>query len=242
MTEHFCDIINSEEFLSLNEKQLCSLLSKDELSVRCESVVFKAVVDWVKHDPEKRRKHLDHLFQCVRFHFLPPKFLKDQMKHNEIFKLKETDKSRQYLQQVCDELIAHKPCTTATPRKPALTFALFVIGGYQRQSINLVECCKKSTMSWEKCAEMRVPRSGVCCVSLALYIYCIGGRNNNLHGNTDCSDVECYDPFVNAWKRCASMSVPRSRAGAAVIDALIYACGGASGAVYHSSVERYSLK
>lgn len=35
------------------------------------------------------------------------------------------------------------------------------------------------------------------------------------------------------------MSVPRSRAGVAVLDGLIYACGGAYGNQYHSSVERY---
>lgn len=58
-------------------------------------------------------------------------------------------------------------------------------------------------------------------------------------GNTDCADVECYDPFVNVWRKCAPMSVPRSRAGVAVLDGLIYACGGAHGAQYHSSVERY---
>ncbi|CAF0836199.1 unnamed protein product [Brachionus calyciflorus] len=238
MVEHFCEIINSDEFLHLNEKQLCKLLIKDELSVRCESVVFKAVVDWVKFDPEKRRSHLDHLFQCVRFHFLPPKFLKDQMKNNEIFKLEECGKSRQYLQKVCDDLISHKPCKIGNPRQPC-TFSLFVLGGYQRQSISLVECFKKQTMTWERCSDMNLPRSGVACVSLALYIYVIGGRNNSLYGNTDCADVECYDPFVNSWKKCCPMSVPRSRAGVGVIDGLIYAVGGANSCTCHKSVERY---
>lgn len=238
MLEHFCEIINSDEFLHLNEKQLCKLLSKDELSVRCESIVFKAVVDWVKFEPEKRRSHLDHLFQCVRFHFLPPTFLKDQMKNNEIFKFEESIKSRQYLQKVCEDLISHKPCTNWNPRRPC-TFALFVLGGYQRQSINIVECLKKTTLSWERCEDMNLPRSGVACVSLALYIYVIGGRNNSIHGNMDCADVDCYDPFVNQWRRCSPMSVPRSRAGAGVLDGLIYAAGGANTCVCHKSVERF---
>ena len=70
--------MNSEEFLHLNQSQLCKLLQNDELGVRCESYVFKAVIDWVRFDPEKRHKHLDHLITCVRIHLLPPKFLKDQ--------------------------------------------------------------------------------------------------------------------------------------------------------------------
>ena len=165
MMANFSDILDSEEFLKLTQQQLCQLLKCDELGVRCESIVFKAVVEWVKYDPEHRRTHLDHLFRCVRFHFLPPKFLKDQIATCEIFKLKDTGQSKQYLQEVCDDLIAHRPCPmSTTPRKPA--FSLFVVGGYQRQSINLVECLKMCpTPSWHKCADMSIPRSGMTCVS-----------------------------------------------------------------------------
>ena len=161
MIEHFSEIINSDEFFNLTEEHLARLLSRDDLSVRCESVVFKAVVDWVKFDPEKRRRHLDHLFQCVRFHFLPPKFLTEQMKNHEVFKLKETERSYKRLQEVCEELISHKYCPNVNPRKPVLRFAIFVIGGYQGQTIDVVECLRLSTMKWERCADMRNPRSGI---------------------------------------------------------------------------------
>lgn len=238
MKNHFCEVVNSEEFLHLNENQLCKLLQNDELSVRCESFVFKAVVDWVKFEPENRRKSLDHLITCVRIHLLPPKFLKEQMKNCEIFQSNEIDKSRQHLQSVYDRLICHLPCDKSGPRSS--TCALYVLGGYQRQSLGIVECFRKATNSWERCSDMLVPRSGVCCVTLALYIYAIGGRNNNnAQGNMDCADVECYDPFTNHWRKCKDMQVPRSRAGAGVIDGVIYAVGGAHGCKFHSSVERY---
>ena len=207
-------MIHSEEFLNLSEQQLCLLLRKDELSVKCESIVFKAVIDWVKHDPQNRSTHLDSLFQCVRFHLLPPKFLKEMMKSDDL-QCKEADKGKSYLQRVFDDLISHKPCPSK-PRKEPFNFSLFVLGGYQKKSLNLVECFKKTTMSWERCADMRTPRSGVACVSHSLHVYVIGGRNSTLNSpsdNVDCADVECYNPFLNMWKRCAPMSVPRSRAG-----------------------------
>jgi len=65
ITEHFCEVINSEEFLNLTEAQLCNLLHRDDLQVRCETIVFKAVVDWVRYNPETRRAHLDFLFEFV---------------------------------------------------------------------------------------------------------------------------------------------------------------------------------
>jgi kelch-like protein 19 len=214
MLDHFCEIVHSDEFLHLNEQQVSRLIKRDDISVPCETIVFKAVVDWVRFDPEKRRSHLDYLFQNVRFHVMPPKFMKDQLKNNEILMLSECDKSKQHMQKVCDELIAHKPLKHPLgPRKPCVNFSVYIIGGYQRQSVSLVECLKGCSQPWEKCAELHVPRSGISCVSLALYVYAIGGRNNNMQGNTDCADVECYDPFVNKWITRASMSVPRSRAG-----------------------------
>jgi kelch-like protein 19 len=211
---NFCKVANSEDFLELNNTQLTKLIRNDELGVPCESVVFQAVVNWVKHDPESRRCFLDHLFRCVRFHFLPPKFLKEQMNNNDLLHFSDTLQTKQYLQDICDQLISHSPCLSSqVPRKPTAPFSLYVIGGYQRQSISTVECFKCHTMTWERCADMKIPRSGICCVSLALYIYAIGGRNNNVQGNTDCADVECYDPFTNCWRECAPMNIPRSRAG-----------------------------
>ncbi len=118
--------------------------------------------------------------------------------------------------KVLQDLEEHnESCVSVPKRKPfGAQFSLFVVGGYQRQSINLVECLRKTTGQWEKCADMNTPRSGVTCVVFFLYIYAIGGRNNSIiNGNTDCADVEVYDPFLNIWKRRAYLNVPRSRAG-----------------------------
>lgn len=41
------------------------------------------------------------------------------------------------------------------------------------------------------------------------------------------------------WRPCTPMSVPRNRVGVAVMDGLLYAVGGCSGAQYHNSVECY---
>lgn len=199
MSKNFCKIIGCEEFLNLNESQLCKFLSRDDLNVPCESIVFLATLDWVKYDPEKRRAHLDHLFQCVRFGCMPPQVLRDQITQNEVFKLNGIEKSKIFLQKIFDDLIMRKSnyCNLANPRMPSLPFALYIVGGYHKHSLNTVECLKQKTLTWERCADLIVPRSGICCVSVALYIYAIGGRNNSLQGNYDCADVECYDPFVN---------------------------------------------
>jgi kelch-like protein 19 len=235
-----CDkVLQSDEFLNLDNMQLCHLLGRDDLKIPCESIVFKAIIDWVRYNPEKRRTNLDCLFKCVRYHYLPPHFLKEQIKNCDILKFKEAQRMVNNIQNVIEDLTSHKPICHENSRKPNMPVGLYVVGGYQRQSINFVECFKFSTNTWEQCAEMKYARSGIACVTHAFYIYAIGGRNNSSHGNVDCHYVECYDPILDVWKQCAPMSVPRSRAGAAVIDGLIYVCGGAYGTQYHSSVERF---
>lgn len=231
-------VLHSDEFLNLTDTQLCNLLGREELNIPCESIIFRAIIEWVKYDPEKRRASLDCLFKCVRYHYLTPQFLKEQIKSCDILKYQEAQRIVTNIQHVISDLIAHKPCPYEQ-RKPKVPFGLYIIGGYQRQSVNLVDCYKFSSHLWETCAEMRHPRSGIACVSHAFYIYAIGGRNNSIQGNVDCANVECYDPILNSWRDCASMSVPRSRAGAAVVDGLIYVCGGAFGSQYHASVEKY---
>ena len=238
LKEHFIEVTQSEEFLNLNKNQLCKIISDDELGVPCETIVFKAVCNWVKYEPESRRADLDNIFRFVRFHCLPPKFIRAQM-NDEIFK--DTEEQKKFMQKVIRDLEEHNEiCKAVQKRKPAMGFCLYVIGGYQRQSsINLVEYYNKNTSKWEKCAELSTPRSGVTCVSYFLYIYAIGGRNNSVNGNTDCADVEVYDPFLNIWKRRSYLNFPRSRASSAVLDGHIYVMGGAHGAKYHSSVERF---
>jgi kelch-like protein 19 len=213
VNDHFEEIVHGPEFLGLNEHKLCQFLSCDQLKVKCESSVFNALLAWVKHDIDTRRMSLEHLFQCVRFHYVPPSLLKEQIQSSELFKRSDMCKFKDCLQQTVDDLISHRPCPYSN-RKPFIKFALYVFGGYQRQSLNMVETFKlSSTMgaSWERCDNMRHARSGVACVTSSFLIFIIGGRNNTLNGNTDCADVDCFDPLVNSWRMCSPMSVPRSR-------------------------------
>ena len=52
--QHFVDVLQNEEFMSLTQRQLSRLIIDDELNVQCEERVFEAVLAWIKHDPETR--------------------------------------------------------------------------------------------------------------------------------------------------------------------------------------------
>lgn len=63
---HFEDITKvSEEFLDLSVSELKNIIEKDELNVREEDAVFKAIVKWIDHDSSSRRQHIAELLNKV---------------------------------------------------------------------------------------------------------------------------------------------------------------------------------
>ena len=53
--------MESEEFMLLPVNQLMDIISSDELNVRSEEQVYKAVLRWVQHNISERRPHLSNV-------------------------------------------------------------------------------------------------------------------------------------------------------------------------------------
>ncbi|XP_068277834.1 kelch-like ECH-associated protein 1 isoform X5 [Nyctibius grandis] len=233
---HFGEVSKQEEFFNLSPCQLVTLISRDELNVRCESEVFHACINWVKHDSGARRPYVQALLRAVRCHALTPLFLQTQLQKCEI--LRSDTPSKDYLAQIFQDLTLHKPTQLAPSRTPKVAQLIYTAGGYYRQSLSSLEAYNPRDGSWLRLADLHVPRSGLGgCVVGGLF-YAVGGRNNSPDGNTDSAALDCYNPMTNQWSPCAPMSVPRNRIGVGVIDGMIYAVGGSHGCVHHSSVER----
>nr|ANC50794.1 kelch-like ECH-associated protein 1 [Gallus gallus] len=235
---HFAEVSKQEEFFNLSHCQLATLISRDELNVRCESEVFHACINWVQYDCEQRRPYVQALLRAVRCHALTPHFLQMQLQKCEL--LRSAARCKDYLAQIFQDLTLHKPAPQLQPgRAPKVGQLIYTAGGYYRQSLGYLEAFNPRDGSWVRLADLQVPRSGLGgCVVGGLF-YAVGGRNNSPDGNTDSAAIDCYNPMTNRWSPCAPMSVPRIRIGVGVIDGMIYAVGGSHGCVYHSSVERY---
>nr|XP_017092918.2 uncharacterized protein LOC108122709 [Drosophila bipectinata] len=75
---YFLPLVGSEDFIDLEVGVLEQLLLLDSLGVNSEMEVFFAVLRWVGHRPElvsERLPHLQRLMDCVRFPYMPMKFL-----------------------------------------------------------------------------------------------------------------------------------------------------------------------
>ncbi|CAF1588213.1 unnamed protein product [Rotaria sp. Silwood1] len=238
--DHFDEIVRHEEFLSLSFADLFSVIKNDKVKVECESIIYNALMQWVRHDPLNRRAELKELLPCVRFEFLEPSFLRNAMNCDD-FAPPDMQHCRDYLSNVHENLTSHRYCHLPPRRAPIKPLVIYCAGGYYNKSINTMECYFLETKQWKRCADLRIPRSGVGVVSLHMRVYVIGGRHNTKNENKDCHDVERYDPFMNKWTTMPKMIYARNRLGVGVIDCNIYAIGGSCGQQIYSSVELYSV-
>lgn len=160
MMDNCSEVMQSEEFLNLDVDQLLKLLEKDNLYIRCESLIFQSVCNWAMHDIEVRRFHMDKILKYVHLHLLSPKFLKDQIENNELINMPNCTMSKQNMTNICDKLYNHEPVSQNLPtcRRPACT--MYLIGGYHREPLKLIEKYDLKTGTWSSLVELETARSG----------------------------------------------------------------------------------
>lgn len=76
MRQNFTQLIQEgTEFEMLDIEEVIGILEDDELNVKSEEIVFKAVKKWVEANPIKSQRHLFGLLKCVRFGTLTHEFV-----------------------------------------------------------------------------------------------------------------------------------------------------------------------
>lgn len=80
MASLFTDVGEREEFLSsIDEDQLLSLLSRDDLNAPSETFVFKSVMQWIKHKKEERMAVASKVIGAVRLGLVDVKVVIEEL-------------------------------------------------------------------------------------------------------------------------------------------------------------------
>lgn len=80
----FATLFKTEDFLRLPKDKVQELILSEELEVEDESLVYEAVIDWVKADMERRHGELPDLLRCVRLALLPETYLLKKVASEEL--------------------------------------------------------------------------------------------------------------------------------------------------------------
>jgi len=240
IAQHFCDVVDGEEFLTLTYQDVIRLISCDKLTVSSEEKVYECVMAWVNYDPDTRKEKLPFLMENVRLPLLSQDYLVQHVEENILMR------SNPACQNLLIEALKYhllreeQKCFFQSPRiRPRLPIelpkVLLVVGGQSPKAIRGVECYDFEAERWYPLAEMPTRR---CRAGLALVlgrVYAVGGFNGSLRVRT----VDSYEPNRDKWFSAAEMESRRSTLGVAVLNNSIYAVGGFDGSGGLKTAEKY---
>lgn len=229
--QHYLAVVDSEEFLELDSRELMNLLQSEELNVSNEEKVFESVMKWVKHDTDLRLQYLPEVLKHVRLPLVERSYLVSTISTEPLIRQNEScrdlvDEAKDYL--LLPEQRSKLSGPRTRPRKPMVSNEnLFAVGGWcNGDAISMVERYDLSSNQWTQMSNMNKKRCGVGIAVLENFIYAIGGHDGNSYLNT----IERYDPRTDHWSSTiAPTSAPRTSVGVAVLSGLIYAVGGQDG-------------
>ncbi|KAL7981696.1 hypothetical protein Chor_010891, partial [Crotalus horridus] len=178
--EHFMEVIRNQEFLLLPATEIAKLLASDDMNIPSEETILSALLTWVQHDLEQRKKDLSKLLAYIRLPLLAPQFLAD-MENNLLFR-DDIDCQKLIMEAMKYHLLPERRPMLQSPRtKP-------------RKSTVGVLYDPKTDM-WTAVASMSISRDAVGVCLLGDKLYAVGGYDGQAYLNT----VESYDPQINEW-------------------------------------------
>jgi kelch-like protein 19 len=86
---------------------------------------------------------------------------------------------REYLARIFKDLTLHKCPQNVKERTPNTTRMIFIAGGYNKYSLDVLEGFNVDDKVWINLPKLTVPRSGLGAAFLKGTFYAVGGRNNS---------------------------------------------------------------
>jgi len=239
--KHFEAVAEAEEFLALGLEEAVELVSRDELHVASEEVVFIAVLKWIKQDVPRRGTKMPQLLTKVRLPLLTPHFLADKVAAEEL--IRSCHRCRDLLDEARDYHLMpeRRPLLQSFRAKPRccrdLVGVIYAVGGMTKSgnSLSTVEVYDPILGRWRDAEAMSMLRSRVGVAVMHNRLYAIGGYNGQERLNT----VEVFDAKTKRWSKVAAMNCKRSAVGAVALGDRLYVCGGFDGISSLDTVESF---
>ena len=202
-------IIESNNFLELNDNLVAKIFSSSKLQIDLELEVLYAVVLWLNHNIKERLKFSKDLFLMIRFPLLSDHALKYLFnKSSPFYSTDDCVRIVNEVLQIKKTMFKNKSNSLCNTNRycSQKNFSTFLCGGceyaeYSLPNKNLNEKTYKIEMKSLKCIEVLPPmkikrtRSHAVCIKGEVYVY--SGFDINLKV---VKSIEKYSPSTNTWK------------------------------------------
>ncbi|XP_008934932.1 PREDICTED: kelch-like protein 10, partial [Merops nubicus] len=217
--QHFEEVTKvSTEFVELSASSLEDIIGKDELNVRQEDAVVKAILRWIAHNPQSRRQHVAALLGKVRLARMPTEYLLNIRTHNYV---QDNEECHRLISKALTEIsklnmlgaaYSDSSSPLRRPRLPhdVLFDRLYAMGGFDGHvRLNTAERYEPETNQWTMIPSMHERRSDASATTLHEKVYICGGFDGIERSMT----AEVYSTTTNQWAFIASMGSRRGGVG-----------------------------
>ena len=189
--ENFTKVMETADFLSLDEKQVVNWVSSDDVIVEAEQDIFKGIVRWVLHNRSEREKTFPKLLQQVRLSSVSHEYLANELLNEELIK---TNLDCVNFVMECVKLIFH--CKAESSLKRARKCleknenVIFVCGGSKALCYLPVE------NKWHELMNTTLEHKDHCIIQYRDRVYVFSPQKV---GDNQSHVVEYYMPSTNSW-------------------------------------------
>ncbi|XP_072456929.1 ectoderm-neural cortex protein 1-like [Notamacropus eugenii] len=221
---NFASLYKSDDFLKLPKGRLLELVQSEDLEVEEESLVYEAVIGWIKYELSARHDDLPELLRSVRLALLPEAYLKNQVALEEVVTNHKlggeivADAMRYKMRLLQNDGLVTGFC--ARPRK--VSQALLLLGG-QTFMCDKIYTLDQRTSNIIPRTDIPSPRKECSACAIGCKVYVTGGRGSE---NSASKDVWVYDTLHDEWAKAAPMLVARFGHGSAELAHSLYVVGG----------------
>ena len=191
INENFRKVMETADFLSLDENQVVNWVSSDDVIVEAEQDIFVGILQWVLHNRSEREENFPKLLQQVRLSSVSHEYLFNELLNEELVK---TNLDCVNFVMECLKLIFN--CRGATSIKPARKClernenVIFVCGGSKAL------CYLPTENKWHELMNTTLEHKDHCIIQYRDRVYVFSPQKV---GDNQSHLVEYYMPSTNSW-------------------------------------------
>ena len=233
MERCFTMVVDSHNFLELDDNIVAKILSSSELNTDTELEVLYSAVIWLNHDIKERAKFATKVLLKVRLPLISDNALKYLFSKTSSYSSNDDRVAMlNELLQIKNNSITNKSNTHHTSRYYSKKkVSAFLCRGFKfypkSPTVKMSKKTYKIDMDTLKCTESQIVmknkriNSKAFCIRGEVYVY--GGTDK---GKKRVRSIEKYSPVTNTWKKFATIKKPRLQNSFCSFTTKIFIIGG----------------
>ena len=229
--ENFDEIVQRDNFTDLSKLDLTYLITNIDRNSAQETLLYTAIIDWVKHD-QTREAEFSTLFLQLNLQKLSSDFVLNTIAKEQLVKNNNA---------CLNAMLSYFTTTAKQTQKQFKSSEILCLGGYKKSTVVAIHnrLGKLQSNYPNLPSDLMYHRA----LELNDFIYCVGGSSDGYHENAINNFYRLSLKTAKShWEEGASMKEQRLDFGAAVWNGNLVVTGGYNNSSSFNTTELFELR